>query len=215
VAGAALAGQEFAPTAARYLEARGDGHAPPRSNEWYFNRNGNQVEFGRAGGYVELWERDERGEVSWQRIFHDDRKLIAYTPGELRAQNRALPWETLNTVLDARQLLRRLRPVGEIQYLDRPATRYTGTMGDKEIEVVWLKAEQLPGRIVRRDRMHIYYQLTLQELRPAPARSWPRSDLTRAEGYEHLDGADLGDREYDPFVRKVLAMDGHRHGHAR
>ena len=211
-AGPALAGPEFAPIAARYQEARGDGHAPPRSFEWYFSRNGNQIEIGR-GAYIELWERDERGDVSWLRIFHDDRKLISYTPGELSAQSRALPWQTLNTLFGAKVLLGKLSRVGETKYLNRPATRYTGKVGNKEIEVVWLDAEQLPGRIVHRDQMHTYYQLALQELRPAPASGWPRSDLARSQSYEFISGADLGDREYDPFVKKVLAMDGHSHAH--
>jgi hypothetical protein len=77
-----------------------------------------------------------------------------------------------------------------------------------------LETEQVPGRIVNRDPMHTYYQLTLEELRPEPAGGWPRSDLARSQSYELISGADLGDREYDPFVQKVFAMDGHSHGHA-
>lgn len=208
----AVAGQEFAPLAARYQETRGNGHAPPRSTEWFFTRNGNRVEIGR-GDYVEQWERDERGQVNWRRIFHADRKVVAYTPGELRALERELPWETLNTIYDAKHLLGKLKRVEETRWLDRPAARYAGKVGSDEIEVVWLEAEQLPARIVRRDQVHTY-QLTLQELRSEPAQGWPRSDLARAADYEEIDGADLGDREYDPFVQKVLAMDGHGHGHA-
>jgi hypothetical protein len=51
-------------------------------------------------------------------------------------------------------------------------------------------------------------------LRTEQADDWPKSDLARAQSYEYIDGADLGDREYDPFVKKVQAMDGHSHGHA-
>jgi hypothetical protein len=208
----ALAGQEFTPLAARYREARGDGHAPPRSVEWYFTRNGNQVEIGR-GPYVELWERDNHGEVSWLRIFHEDRKLISYPQGELRTQGRALPWETLNTIFDPKALLGKLHRVEETNFLGHPAVRYQGKVGNREIEVVWLEAEQVPGRIVHRDQMHTYYQLALEELRSEPASDWPRSDIARTDSYELLSGADLGDREYDPFVQKVFAMDGHSHAH--
>lgn len=207
-----VAEPEFQSIAARYLEARGDGHVAPRTVEWHFTRDGDRVEFGR-GSYVELWRRDERGEVSWQRIFHDERKLVDYTPGELRAQNRALPWATLNTIVDAERLLSGLRSVEKSRYLDRAATRYERVAADETVHVVWLDQERLPGRIERRQYGHVVYTLTLQELLPAPASHWPRADLARAQDYEFFDGSDLGDRESDPFVRKVLAMDGHSHGH--
>lgn len=59
------------------------------------------------------------------------------------------------------------------------------------------------------------YSLVLRELRPAAAAGWPRVDAAATADFEIIDGSDLGDREYDPFVRKVLSMDagGHRHAH--
>ena len=211
VAAPALAEPTFTALAARYQEARGNGHAPPRSTEWFFTCDGDRVEIGR-GDYVELWERDQRGQVSWRRIFHADRKLIAYTPGQLRAIERELPWETLNTVYDVKHLLGHLKRVGETRWLDRPAARYAGKVGNQEVEVVWLEAEQLPARIVRRDQLHTYFQLMF-EAAPGAGAAMAARRLSRAADYEFIDGADLGDREYDPFVKKVLAMDGHA-GHA-
>jgi hypothetical protein len=204
----------FTPVAARYQETRGDGDGHRHAAEWVFIRNGAQVELGR-GGYVELWERDAQGEISWQRIFHDARKLISYTPGELRTERRAPSWEALNSIIDER-LLGSLRPAGATRYLGRVATRYRGEVGGERIEVLWLDAERLPATVSRRDKVHSY-QLRLRELRPAPAPGWPRADMARAADYVFIDGSDLGDREYDPFVRRVLAMDeahgagGHAH----
>jgi hypothetical protein len=204
----------FKPAAARYQETRGDGDGHRHGSEWVFIRSGAQVELGR-GGYVELWERDERGEISWQRVFHDERKLISYTPGELRTERRAPSWEVLNSIIDER-LLGSLRPVGATRYLGHAATRYRGEVDGERIEVLWLDAERLPATVSRRDKTHSY-QLRLRELHPAPAPGWPRADLARAADYEYIDGSDLGDREYEPFVRKVLAMDeahgagGHAH----
>ena len=193
------------------MKSRGDGHTPARPVDWYLIRKPEQVEIARAG-YVELWQKDTRGEVSWQRIFHDDRKRISYTPGDLRAQNHALSWATLNTVLDFEQVLANLHPVGKMTFLERPATRYVGKIGREEIDLIWLDAEKLPGRMQRRE-IHLDDSLVLQELRTDPAPDWPGSDPARSGDYEELDGTDLGDREYDPFVRKVQAMDGHNHAH--
>ena len=201
----------FEPLAARYRESRGDGHGRPHVREWFFVREANRVELGR-GPYVELWERDERGEVSWQRIFHDERKLIAYTPGELRTQQRAPAWGVLNTLIDER-LLTTLTPVGPARHLGRKATRYRGRVGEEWVEVVWLDAERLPAQVARRDAHHVY-RLRLMELLPAPRSTWPRANPERAAEYEQIDGADLGDREYDPFVRKILAVDAVHGGHA-
>jgi len=204
----------FVPLAAKYEESRGSGHGSGRVSRWYFVRGVRQVELGR-GAYVELWGRDDGGEVSWQRIFHDERKLIAYTPGELRTQRRAPAWEVLNTIIDER-LLTSLRRVGSASFNGRQATRYRGQVGEERIEVIWLEKEKLPVEVSRRDRHHAY-RLRLLELRALPGRDWPRADLARAADYEYIDGADLGDREYDPFVRKVLAVDeaygagGHAH----
>jgi hypothetical protein len=161
---------------------------------------------------VEVWQKDAGGEASWQRIFHDDRKRISYAPGDLRALGRALSWAAINSVLDFEQVLANLHPVGKMTFLDRPATRYVGKIGREEIDLIWLDGEKLPGRMLRRG-IHLEDSLILQELRPEPAPDWPRSEPARSSDYEEIDGADLGDREYDPFVRKVQAMDGHRHAH--
>jgi hypothetical protein len=212
LAGPASAGEDFVPLAARYQESRGDGHTPARPFEWFLTREANSVEIARPG-YIELWARDARGVLSWQRIFHDDQKVIEYAPGDLRAMNRDLPWETLNTVVDFRKLRASLQEVGKISFLDRPAIRYAGKIGNEEVDLIWLEAEQVPGRLLRRG-LHTDYSLRLEELRTEQADDWPKSDLARAQSYEYIDGADLGDREYDPFVKKVQAMDGHSHGHA-
>lgn len=203
----------YPPLAARYQELRSDADGHRQASGWHLTRHGQQVEFAR-GGYVELWERDERGEIAWQRIFHDQRKLIGYTPGELRTQRRVQSWDVLNTVIDA-NALQQLKRVERTRFQNRMATRYRGTLGKEKVEVLWLEAERLPAEIVRRGK-HGAYRLSLRELRAAPAPGWPRADLARAESYEYIDGSDLGDREYEPFVQRVLAMDdangsGHAH----
>lgn len=146
----ALAGEDFMPLAAHYLEARGDGHAPARPVDWYLIRKPQQVEIARPG-YVELWERDVAGAVSWQRIYHEDRKRITYTPAELRGQKHALSWTALNSVLDFEQVIANLHPVGKMKFMERPATRYVGKIGSEEIDLVWLDEEKLPGRMLRRE----------------------------------------------------------------
>ena len=198
------------PVAAQYRETRHVTGEDEESADWYLIRQRNQVEIIR-GDYAEVWQRDERGELTLSRVFHGDRKLIQYTPGELRTQGRQNDWSVLNTVIDPR-LLSALKQVGTAIFLDRPALRYEGKLGGEQIELLWLAEEGLVARLVRSNR-DASVALDLKNLLSSPDASWPHSSLARTDGYAHLDGADLGDMEYDPFVQRVLAGDSAHGGH--
>jgi hypothetical protein len=205
----------YPPVAAHYREARTVAGKPEGSADWYFVRQDRQIETARAG-YAEVWRRDERGEIMWRRVFHEDRKLVEYTTGQLRTENRLPAWNTLNTVIDSKRLAE-LKTTGHAPAFSRPATHYRGTLGDESVEVVWLSREVIPARIVRKGK-DVTYTLTLLELHDAPQPSWPQANPAQTDSYELIDGADLGDREYDPFVARLLQVDarhdphgGHRH----
>lgn len=196
----------YEPLAAHYREEIVVGKKQ-KSADWYFTRHDNQVETAQAG-YAEAWQRDERGEIALTRVFHQDRKLIQYTPGELRTQGRQKNWFALNSIVDPRQHAA-LRRVGSVSVLGRPASRYTGKIDGERIEVIWLTQEALAAKVVRAGRDG-RVSLELKELRSSPDSRWPRADLADTDQYTFLDGADLGDMEYDPFVQRVLdAESGH------
>ncbi|MGB3942564.1 MAG: hypothetical protein WBK96_13840, partial [Candidatus Manganitrophaceae bacterium] len=202
----------FIPLAARFVETRHSPDAPASKRDWFFTRSEMWIETAGKDD-TEIWERDERREISLKRIFHGDRKLIEYTSGELRAQRRIKAWSVLATILDER-ILARLEKRGETTVLKQPAVKYVGRLGDERVEVVWLARQAIPAKLVRKNG-ETSYTLELQELRETPDASWP-TVKREIDAYEWLDGADLGDREYDPFVRKVLSLDagrpaGHTH----
>lgn len=197
----------YEPLAAHYRETRSVKGAPKASADWYFIRQDKRVETAR-GDYAEVWQRDERGELSLTRVFHQDRKLIQYTPGELRTQGRQQDWSALNSVVGPRQLAA-LKRVGTVSFLGRPALRYAGKLGGERVEVIWLSKEALAAKLVR-SGADASTVLELKELRSSADSRWPQASLPRSEGYAYLDGADLGDMEYDPFVQRLLAADaGH------
>lgn len=199
------------PLAARYQETRRVAGEREESRDWYFIRQNDQVETAR-GDYAEVWRRDERGEIALTRVFHRDRKLIQYTPGELRTQGRQRDWSSLNSIFDPRRLAG-LKPAGTATVLGRPALRYTGKLGEERIEVLWLTGEALAARFVRSGR-NGRVSLELRELRSSPDSRWPQASLAKADRYAFLDGADLGDMEHDPFVRRVLGADSGEGAHA-
>jgi len=201
----------LAPLAARFAETRRDGHGHAVTNDWFFYREGDHIETAQRD-YAEVWQRDDRQAVTLRRVFHGERKIVEYTTGELRTQHRLKDWRELGSILDARTLSR-LRRVGTDTVLKQPAVRYVGHSGDTRIEVLWLPRLNLPARIVR-STPQSRYSLVLRELLPAAAAAWPRVDAAATADFEIIDGSDLGDREYDPFVRKVLSMDTGEHRHA-
>ncbi len=199
--------------AAHYRETIGvkKGTKSGQAADWYFSRRSNEIETAR-GEYAEVWKRDARGEVTLTRVFHADRKLIEYTSGELRTQKRYPDWTTLSAVLDP-HITPALKPVGATSYLGRAATRYKGKLDGLNVEVVWLNRESLAAKIVRSSPVG-KVTLELKELRAAPDIRWPQAGLDKAESYALLDGADLGDMEYDPFVQRVLGRGEGHGGHA-
>jgi hypothetical protein len=209
-ANAAQEATTYLPLAAHYREARVVAGKNKESADWYFIRQDRQIETARAG-YAEVWRRDERGELTWQRVFHDDRKLVEYTPGQLRTENRVPAWNTLNTVIDVKRLAD-LKPVGHAPVFKRAATHYRGKLGDERIEVVWLNREAIPARITRKGK-EATYTLTLLALRDAPDPAWPKATPAQTGDYQFIDGADLGDMEYDPFVARLLGTDTHHSAH--
>lgn len=203
----------YQPLAAHYRETRRAAGARDHkeSTDWYFIRGNDQVETAR-GDYAEVWRRDERGEVTLTRVFHRDRKLIQYTPGELRTQGRRPDWSVLNSIIDLRRFAA-LKQVGTVSILGRTALRYAGKLGGERIEVLWLAKEALAAKLVRSGRDGSV-SLELKELRSSPDSRWPQAGLARADQYAFLDGADLGDMEYDPFVQRVLGVDSGHGAHA-
>ncbi len=211
-AGATVASEttDYQPIAARYEETRSITDVPDESSVWYFIRQPNQVEILRAD-YAEIWQRDERGELSFTRVFHADRTLIQYTPGQLRTEGLQKNWSVLNTIIDPRRLLA-LEQVGTVTFLDRPALRYEGQLGDQRIEIIWLIEENLVARFVHSTR-DATVLLELKDLRSSPDSTWPQAGLATVDAYTALDAADLGDMEYDPFVKRVLAGDSAQGSH--
>jgi hypothetical protein len=202
---------DFQPLTVHYRETRSNQGAGKAVADWYFARRAGEVEAAR-GDSAEVWKRDIRGDITLIRVFHQDQKLIQYTSGELRTQSRYPDWVSLNSIFDPRKISA-LKRVGTVSYLGRPASCYQGKLDSQKVKVVWLDSEALTAKVVRSWRGNSV-TLELKELRTVPDANWPQAGLGKAEAYALLDGADLGDMEYDPFVQRVLGRDGDHGGHA-
>ena len=192
------------PIAARYVEQKTDLRTG-RSNAgtWYFWRDANRIETAKpALGMAEIWNRDAGGRITHARFFHDDRRIIDTSSGELLARGIDTNWQKLATLFDPRSTPA-LRRIDSTRLLGQAATVYRGDSNGTRIEVVWLEHANLPGRLTRVTK-HERVDLRLAELLAVSPPDWPRLVATTTDDYLRIDVADLGDMENDPFVRKVL-----------
>ncbi|SFH44245.1 hypothetical protein SAMN05216299_11335 [Nitrosospira sp. Nsp14] len=199
--------KEGPPVAARFgVSISRDGSRPVAQEDWYLLRDLQRIERVRPdAGLAEIWERDDRGEVSLKRVFGNDSRIVEYVPGELRARQMDVPWESLGSVVDPRffATLKRTRTVN---------TRYgrasvlRGSIAGERIELWWLDALALPARVIKQQQ-NVRVTINLKTLHFTTPENWPRADMMEGRIFETIDVADLGDRHYDPFVHKVESLD--------
>lgn len=195
------------PLAARYQFQTGK-----RNSDWYLIRDDNRIViYDAVSGQAKLWEKDARGEIEFSRVFAADRRVVEYAPGEIRARGPVPDWNALASIIGPRDLAA-LRKTGERKVLGRNATVLSGKTAGGKLQVWWLANERLPA-MVQHGQGDKAVRLVLRELRPQPASEWNWAAPETLATYARLDAADLGDMEYDPFVRKVLHLDGHSHSH--
>lgn len=174
--------------------------------EWYWVREPNRIETLRPNLQIaEVWERNERGDLSLRRIFPADRRVVEYQPGDLRALHIEPTWSSLGSVLDPR-LLGQLKAAGVKKLPEGDALTYAGEIDGEQLEVWWLEDAALPARLVRRKDQR-EFTLTLQALFSTPPVDWPRIRASVMSDYLVIDAADLGDMHYDPFVHKLEQFD--------
>jgi hypothetical protein len=77
---------------------------------------------------------------------------------------------------------------------------------DTNSEIIWLSESQIPGLIQRYENRHSITTKMVNLKADAPLKT---SD------YRHIDFADIGDKESDPFIKSILPKlrGGHQHEH--
>lgn len=182
---------------------------PLRRQTWLLWREADRVETRTKNGDGEIWRRNPRGDVHYQRVFHRQKRTIDYTAGDLRALDAVPDWARLAHTIDPALLGAELKRIESTTALGRPAVRYRGKVRGVRQEVVWLARERLPAwmRMKYRDRT---VTVRLKEVHALAQSPWPRA---RTNGYAATDYADIGDNEADPFLRRLLNEAGPAHAH--
>lgn len=196
------------PLAARFSvtvvpPARGQDRNERRA-EWTFIRDARQIAL-LKGAIDEVWHRDEQGRVRFERVFHDDQRVVDYSTGELATLDVRVDWTALSTFIDPRELL----PLKLVSVRGRGAdARVTlrGAVGGEMLVVEWMPALQLPASLKRTGKDGAITRIDLRQHTAVAPASWPVPGA-RSASYLRLDAADFGDMDYDPVVRKAEALD--------
>lgn len=172
--------------------------------------------FPSLGAIDEVWQRDARGQVRFERVFHDERCIAEYSAGELATLGVHADWAELASFVDARSLVA-LRVVSRSGAGASERVQLAGAVDGERWRVEWLPALQLPARLSRSKRAGAVVDIRLarHQALPAPA-DWPVPG-THSADYLRLDAADFGDMEYEKTVRLSEALDvrlGWRKAHA-
>ena len=211
-ANAALAlnlNSEALPLAARYtvtIDRRASGHSieKPKSHTWYFYRDAQRIAL-LKGGVDEVWFRDAQQRISFERVFHDDERVVDYSTGELATLNVKVDWAALSRFVDPSELAQ-LKLVSKQGQGQDTRLRLRGDVGRERVTVDWLPAHQLPSRLTRQVQGGGSVQMVLVTSAQIPPPTWPQLGVKSAH-YLHIDAADFGDMDYDPVVRKAEALD--------
>jgi hypothetical protein len=200
---------ELAPVAARYAvtierPAAGLSRVKPQQLTWYFYRDAGRIAL-LKGSVDEVWFRDDQQRVSFERVFHDDERVVDYSTGELATLNVKVNWAALSTFVDPSELAQ-LKLVSKYAKGKDARLQLRGQVGQKFVTVDWLPALQLPQSLMRQVKGGATVRMKLVASAQAPLPTWPELGVKSAQ-YLHLDAADFGDMDYDPVVRKSEALD--------
>lgn len=202
-------GVEAAPIAARYAvtierAASGTSRVKPEQHTWYFYRDAQRVAL-LKGAVDEVWFRDAQERMSFERVFHDDERVVDYSTGELATLNVKVDWAALSTFVDPLELAQLTRVSQQGKGKDT-RLHLRGRVGQERVTVDWLPALQLPHRLTRQVNGGTTVRMVMLESALSPLPNWPEIGV-KSVHYLHLDAADFGDMVDNPVVRKSEALD--------
>lgn len=174
---------------------------------WVLTRGDNRIATGEPDGIEEIWRRDARGNLSYEKVFHRDRRILDYAASDLRALGQTPDWASLGSMVHPDVVGTKLRFSGDRRIGSFSGKQYTGAENQTRLKLVWLPALRLPAYLKRTHAGEVT-EFVLRGVRHVEAATIE----SRTAGYVRLDYADLDDNPSDPFFQR-LAQSAHAGGH--
>lgn len=182
---------------------------PAEAVLWRFWRDADQIVIERPQlGLGELWQRDGKSLIH-RKLYHAERRAIEFQEDDLKMLGSHPAWSKLGLLLDP-AILAGLTAEEATESDGTPVREYRGSAAGAEWHVIVRLDLALPV-LIERETGGLSERTELLQAYVLAAAPWPP---TAGDSYDIIDYADLGDKEYDPFVVKVQAQYGHDHGHS-
>ena len=188
---------------AAYRTERESGRHAVKAETWRYWRRENRVAYEYPErGISEVWLRNKKGQLSFQRWFMHEERIIVYEFGDLRSVGKETQWQRVEQPFNLDEL-EQLKTAGQLKYHCLPAARYRGKRRDGDhVEVVRLQANGAIAAIAI-DSINGSVKTRLTELKPAGEVA---VFFASASDYRSTDFADVGDEEADPFISRLIAF---------
>lgn len=158
-------------------------------------------------GIADYWQQDHHTIIQ-KKFFHNERRGVEFQQADLQMLNKLPQWQPLACLLDT-AVISQLTEVDTGWSEGVPVRRYEGRLNDTQWRIDVRTDLMVPVRI-ERENAERHETLAL-------VNAWPLSESPRqpvaVDQYNVIDFADIGDMEYDPFVKQVEAMLGGVHHH--
>jgi hypothetical protein len=181
-----------------------------QKQDWFMDRKKNAIStYNGVNQQGELWTRNQDGEIEHTRLFMKDKKLVEYTTGELKTMNKFPNWGQLASVFSPKDMAR-LKITGEKMEFGKKVIVLEGEINKVKTLVWWIPELQIPAYVLQKQG-NIDSSMLLKEIFTQTPSEWKWANQATLDTFSKIDASDIGDMENDPFVKKLLEMDGHAH----
>jgi hypothetical protein len=192
------------------LSARYEIRSASQNHEWFIDRKMNVIStFNGDNQRGEIWTRDHRGDVEYTRVFMEDKMLVEYTTGELKTQNKLPDWNQLSSIFDPK-VIESLKISGEKMHFGEKVLVLEGKINNVQTTIWWIPKLKIPSYVLQKQG-NVDTSMTLKEIYNQTPITWKWLDTATYDSFSRIDASDVGDMESDPFVKKLLEIDGHVH----
>lgn len=179
-------------------------------SDWFIVRENTAITtYNQQSMQGEIWSKDATGEIEHQRIFSEDKRIIDYTSGELKALHKMPEWNRLASIFSPAKV-NAMHKTAETDFQGKLVEVRDGLMDGVQTTVWWIPELQIPAKIEQWSTRGKSI-MTLKEMHQKKPDNWKWLDEKELTSYLRIDASDFGDMENDPFVQKVMALDGQSH----
>jgi hypothetical protein len=181
-----------------------------QKQEWFMDRKINTIAtFNGMNQQGEVWTRNQNGEIEYTRLFFKEKKLVEYTTGELKTQNIFPNWTKLASMFNPKDI-ELLKRVDKRNLFGKDVVVLEGEINKIQTVIWWIPELQIPA-YVQQKQGNVDWSMSLKEIFTQTPSSWQWADQATLDNFSKIDASDIGDMESDPFVKKLLEMEGHHH----